>query len=59
MGSGRGDRDYRGLYIGGKKGREHNEREPAVSKSCPVVVAMPKAKQAFYQFLRFRFILVL
>lgn len=44
---------------GEKKEREQKEREPEASKSCPVVIAMPRAKQAFYQFLGFRFILVL
>lgn len=39
--------------------REQKEGEPAEFKSCPVVVAMPRAKQAFYQFLELRFILVL
>lgn len=42
-----------------KRERTEREREPAASKSCPVVAAMPRAKQAFYQFLGFRFILVL
>lgn len=39
--------------------RTERERESAASKSCPVVVAMPRAKQAFYHFLGFGFILVL
>lgn len=58
MGSGRErERDYMTL-LEKRKEREQKEREPAASKSCPVAVAMPRAKQAFYQFLGFTFILV-
>lgn len=42
-----------------EKRREQKEGEPAGFKSCPVVAAMPRAKQAFYQFLELRFILLL
>lgn len=41
------------------RGRIGRESKPAVSKSCPVVFAMPRAKQAFYQFLGLRFIPVM
>lgn len=58
MGSGRErERDHRTLH-GEREKRGKKERETAASKSCPVVVAMPRAKQAFYQFLGLRFILV-
>jgi len=51
------ERDYRTLHRE-KKERGQKKKKPAASKSCPAAVAMPRAKQAFYQFLGFRFILV-
>lgn len=41
-----------------KMGRKERESKPVVSKSGPVMVAMPRGKQAFYQFLGLKFILV-
>lgn len=49
----------RGRGITKREKERERERESMASKCYPVVVAMPRAKQAFYQFLGLGFILVL
>ena len=41
-----------------KEGKTRKRERQALSASCPEVVAMPSAKQAFYQFRGFTVILV-
>lgn len=56
---GKGERGEREREITEESAWIEKRKAPAQSKSRPVVVAMPSAKQALYVFLAFKCILVL